>query len=67
MFSLCCSQTLLCTPVSVPVCSLVEGGAWEGGREGGEKEEGGKEVKGGCFVSRLTHLKLLLINHSSCL
>ena len=40
MFSLCHSQTLLCTPVSVPVCSLVEGGAWEGGRGGGRKGEG---------------------------
>ena len=27
MFFLCCSQTLLCIPVLVQVCSLVEGGA----------------------------------------
>ena len=39
MFSLCRSQTLLCTPVSVLVCSLVEGGAWEGGREERRKRE----------------------------
>ena len=37
MFFLCCFQTLLCIPVLVQVCSLVEGGAWEGGRRGGKR------------------------------
>ena len=57
MFSLCCSQTLLCTPVSVQVCSPVEGGPWEGRRERGG---GYKEVKGSHFVLSFDSLETLV-------
>ena len=47
MFSLCCSQTLLCIPVLVHVCFLVEGGAWEGGEGGRGGREGGRKGREG--------------------
>ena len=57
MFSLCCSQTLLCTPASVQVCSPVEGEPWKGG----QKEGGGyKEVKGSHFVLSFDSLEALV-------
>ena len=59
MFSLCCSQTLLCTPVSVQVCSPVEGELWEGGQEEKERRKG-EEVKGSHFVLLFDLLEALV-------